>query len=122
MPDKKTVLFVGQNLVFLPRIQSAASALEYQVKQTRTESDFWDAYGEIKPALVLVDLEGDSETWPRIIEGIKREQNSNIRVVAFGPHADVASMEQARQLGCDEVLTKGAFTRDLSKVLYGSIP
>lgn len=119
MLDKKTVLFVGQNLIFLPRIQSAASALGYQVVQARTESDFWNAVEEQKPALVLVDLEGDSETWPRVVEGVKSGQNPDVRVVAFGPHADIASMEQARQLGCDEVLTKGAFTRDLSKILLG---
>ena len=110
------VLVVGQDLFFLPRIQSAANALGYEIRQTRTGSDFWDAYQERQPALVLVDLEGDQDTWPKVVQGLRQRPDGDTRIVAFGPHADVAGMERARELGCDVVLTKDEFVRGLPKI------
>ena len=39
--------------------------------------------------------------------------------MAFGPHEDVAMLERARDLGCDIVLNKGEFNRDLPKIIEG---
>lgn len=120
MDNEKAVLVVGQNLFFLPRIQNVASAFGYKVTQTRTEADFWDFWEKFKesePALVLVDLEGDDATWPKVIEGLRNEQKSEVRIVAFGPHSDIAGMAKATELGCNQVVSKGQFTRDLGKIL-----
>ena len=120
MPDEKSVLVVGQNLFFLPRIQNAASPHGYKVTQARTESDFWDKFNESEPVLVLVDLEGDEATWPKVVERLRNEQKSDVRIVAFGPHSDVAGMAKARELGCNQVVSKGEFSRDLHKILDNS--
>lgn len=117
MSQKQTVLVVGQNLLFMPRIQNAAIPFGYQVKQTRTETEFWDVYRQAQPALVIVDLEGDEETWPRVVEGVVRQGQGGVRVVAFGPHADVALLDRARKLGCDPVLTKGELGAALPRLM-----
>jgi DNA-binding response OmpR family regulator len=117
MPDEKLVLVVGQNLFFLPRIQNAASPHGYKVTQARTEQDFWDMFKEAEPVLVLVDLEGNDTIWPKVIEGLRNQHNSEVRVVAFGPHSDEAGMAKARELGCSQVVSKGEFSRDLHKIL-----
>ena len=117
MPDEKSVLVVGQNLFFLPRIQNAASAHGYKVTLARSEQDFWDMFEEAEPVLVLVDLEGDDKIWPNVVEGLRNQHKSEVRVVAFGPHSDEASMAKARELGCNQVVTKGEFSRDLHKIL-----
>ena len=117
MSDQKSILVVGQNMFFLPRIQNAADALGYTVRQARTESDFWERYQDTKTILVLVDLEGDEETWPKVVEGLKKKAAADVRVVAFGPHSDEAGMAKAIELGCDQVVSKGEFSRDLPKIL-----
>ena len=117
MSEPKTVLVVGQNLFFLPRIQNAATPNGYKVLQTRTEAEFWENFEEGTTALVLVDLEGDAEEWPKVVQGLRGEKRASVKVVAFGPHSDEAGMARARDLGCDLVLSKGEFSRDLIKLL-----
>jgi CheY-like chemotaxis protein len=38
-------------------------------------------------------------------------------VVAFGPHVHEKNLAAAKEAGCDEVLTRGQFHRDLPEVL-----
>ena len=117
MSEPKTVLVVGQNLFFLPRIQNAATPNGYKVLQTRTEAEFRESFEEGTTALVLVDLEGDAQEWPKVVQGLRGEKRASVKVVAFGPHSDEAGMARARDLGCDLVLSKGEFSRDLIKLL-----
>lgn len=117
MSEPKTVLVVGQNLFFIPRIQNAATPNGYKVLQTRTEAEFRESFEEGTTALVLVDLEGDVQEWPKVVQGLRGEKRAPVKVVAFGPHSDEAGMARARDLGCDLVLSKGEFSRDLIKLL-----
>ena len=117
MSDAKTVLVVGQNLFFIPRIQNAASPNGYQVVQTRTEDEFRERFQEGTTALVLVDLEGYAPEWTKVVQGLRGDKRASVKVVAFGPHSDEAGMARARDLGCDLVLSKGEFSRDLIKLL-----
>lgn len=116
MAQKQRAFLVGQNLLFMPRVQSAASAYGYEVKQTRSEPEFWAACQQGRPAIVIVDLEGEEDTWAKVLEGIGRRREAGVKVVAFGPHADVAALERARKLGCDLVLTKGELSGALPKI------
>lgn len=119
MPDRKTILVVGRNLFFLPRIQNVASPSGYDVKLTFTAPEFWEAHdhdeGDIR--LVLVDLEGDKDTWTGVVRGLRERASPTAKVVAFGPHSEVATLDLARELGCDAVLTKGEFSGALRKIV-----
>ena len=115
--DRETVLLVGQNLFFLGRVEALAEPLGYEVQRANTESIFWDRYASRRPALILVDLEGDQSIWSNVLEHIDHQEAGGVKVVAFGPHENVAMLERARNLGCDLVLNKGEFNRDLSKII-----
>ena len=117
MADKGTVLLVGQNLFFLGRVENLAEPLGYQVRRATSERAFWRNYNGETTALVLVDLEGDADAWSKVLEGIGQQERSGVKLVAFGPHEDVASLERARDLGCDLVLSKGEFNRDLPQII-----
>jgi DNA-binding response OmpR family regulator len=121
MSDQKTVLVVGQNLFFLPRIQNAATPQGYNVLQTRTDADFRDSFQEDTTALVLVDLEGNPDEWPKVVQGLRGEDKASVKVIAFGPHSDEAGMAKARELGCDLVISKGEFSRDMVKILAEAV-
>ncbi len=121
MPDsgRKTVLLVGQNLFFLGRVETLAEPLGYEVLRATTESAFWDSYGSQQLALILVDLEGDESIWSQVLEGLDQRETSEAKVVAFGPHENVALLERAKALGCELALSRGEFNRDLLKILLG---
>ena len=118
-PDRETVLLVGQNLFFLGRVETQAVPLGYEVLRATTESAFWDSYRSCQLALILVDLEGDESIWSKVLEGLDQQETREAKVVAFGPHENVAVLERAKNLGCDLVLNKGEFNRDLPKILQG---
>ena len=119
MPDSnnETVLLVGQNLFFLGRVEVQAEPLGYVVQWAKTQSAFSEFYGSRRPALVLVDLEGDETIWTNVLQEMDHQDVEKVKVVAFGPHEDVAMLERARNLGCDIVLNKGEFNRDLPKII-----
>ncbi len=118
-PNRETVLLVGQNLFFLGRVEAVAEPLGYEVQRATTESVFWEYYASRRPALILVDLEGDESIWSKVLENIDHQETGGVEVVAFGPHENAAMLERARNLGCDLVLNKGEFNRDLPKIIGG---
>ena len=115
--DKETVVLVGQNLFFLGRVEALAEPLGYNVQWATTESVFWEFYASRRPALVLVDLEGDESIWSNVLGNIDHVEAGGVKLLAFGPHENVAMLERARNLGCDLVLNKGEFNRDLPKII-----
>ncbi len=119
MPDsnRETVLLVGQNLFFLGRVEAQAEPLGYEVQWATTQSAFWESYASRRPALILVDLEGDESIWSGVLEDIGPQESGGVKVVAFGPHENVAMLDRARNLGCGLVLNKGEFNRDLPKII-----
>ena len=108
---------MGQNLFFLGRVEAQAEPLGYEVRWATTQSAFWDYYASRRPALILVDLEGDESIWSKVLEDIDHQGAGGTKVVAFGPHENVAMLEQAKNLGCELVLNKGEFNRDLPKII-----
>ena len=70
-------------------------------------------------ALILVDLEDDELVWSKVLEGLGQRGTGEAKVVAFGPHENVALLERAKALGCDLALSRGEFNRDLLKILLG---
>ena len=115
--DRETVLLVGQNLFFSGRVEASAEPLGYDVQRATTESIFWENYASRRPVLILVDLEGDELIWSNVLEKLDRQESGGAKIVAFGPHENVATLERARNLGCDLVLNKGEFNRDLPKII-----
>ena len=100
-----------------------AEPLGFAVERATTESVFMDHYTSRRLALILVDLEGDESVWSKVLENIGRSKEDGINntgsvsLVAFGPHENVELLERARNLGCDLVLNKGEFNRDLPKII-----
>ena len=117
MPEEGTVLLLGQNIVFLGQVENLAEPLGYTVKRATNEDRFWSAYEEGATTLILVDLEGDDSTWTKVLEGIQAQGEVDVHIVAFGPHEALDTMARARILGCDLVLSKGEFSRDLAKII-----
>ena len=118
----ETIVLVGQNLFFLGRVETQAEPFGYEVQWATTRSAFNEHSSTRHPSLILVDLEGDESIWTGVLEDVGRQEVGGAKVVAFGPHEDVDMLERARNLGCDLVLNKGEFNRDLPKMLERGQP
>ena len=67
------IILLGQNLFFQARVETVAEPLGYSVRQAHTEADFWDTYTDGETELVLVDLEGDADTWGKVLTSLGSE-------------------------------------------------
>ena len=114
--DSKSILLVGQNLFFLGKVDALAEPLGHEVQRAATEPVFKEKAQDHRLALVLIDLEGDESIWVTALEDIKNNR-PGVKSVAFGPHGNGAALQQARDLGCSLVLTKGEFNRDLPRII-----
>lgn len=117
------IILLGQNLFFQARVETVAEPMGYSVRQAHTEADFWDTYTEGDTELVLVDLEGDADTWSKVLTSLGERASASSgagpRIVAFGPHEDTASMERAAALGAQQTLNKGRFSSTLGEIVGG---
>ena len=142
---REGIILLGQNLFFMGRVETVAEPLGYQVHQAQTEAGFWQSYDDRTTSLVLVDLEGNEDTWVAVLAGLQQrlesaapppeapeapdapdapedlngESAEGVRIVAFGPHEDLAAMERARALGCHLTLNKGRFSATLPEIIGG---
>lgn len=70
------------------------------------------------PALVILDLGAAALEPIGLIAKLKTDPAlRTARVVGFVNHERTDLIDQARQAGCDEVLTRGAFTKGLPAML-----
>ena len=113
----KKILVVATNLFFLPRVQNMAAASGCETRQVMTVDRLHEEMAEDETVLVLVDLEADPEFWGEAVKAILASGEARPQVVGYGGHTNTAMLQRAEEVGCDLVLTKGQFSRDLGKLI-----
>lgn len=120
MDDEPRVLAVVPDLFFAAKISATA-------KQTGTRLEFVNSSQDLmikskKPiSLIILDLNADSFNPVLLIEKLKTDPASTrTPLVGFVQHEMSELMEAARAAGCDQVLTRNAFSRDLPAILRQS--
>ncbi len=71
-----------------------------------------------RPAMVIVDLNGKASRPLEAVQALKSDPVlAKIPMIAFYSHVQTELMNQARQAGCDNILPRSAFSRNLAAVL-----
>ena len=64
-----------------------------------------------QPALLLFDLNNDAIPWRQWLPALKSSPATRyIPIMAYGPHGDVAALQEAERLGADFVYARSRFT------------
>ena len=113
----KKILVVATNLFFLPRVQNMAAPSGCETRQVMTVDRLNEEMAEGETVLVLVDLEADAELWADAVRTVLASGEGRPQVVGYGGHTNTAMLQRAEEVGCDLVLTKGQFSRDLGKLI-----
>ena len=116
-PHSKKVLVVATNLFFLPRIQNIAAPSGCETRQVMSVDRLNEEMSDGETALVLVDLEADPDFWGEAVSTILARGESRPQIVGYGGHTNTVMLQKAEEAGCDLVLTKGQFSRDLAKLI-----
>jgi ActR/RegA family two-component response regulator len=110
-----TVLLVGGDLMAKSRLVDATSRAGVDL-QTTTVNGFADAVKEIRPSLVVVDLDEGRDAVLEQIRGVREAGLLTSRTVGFYSHVDRALGEAAEQAGC-EPWPRGKLWRSLEQLL-----
>ena len=117
MLHNKRILVVATNLFFLPRVQNMAAPSGCETRQVMTVDRLHQEMADGETVLVLVDLEADTEFWGEAVRTVLASGDARPQVVGYGGHTNTAMLQRAEEVGCDMVLTKGQFSRDLAKLI-----
>ena len=111
------VLVIATNLFFLPRIQNIAAPSGCNTRQVMTIDRLKEEMADGETVLVLVDLEANPDFWGEAVGRVLASGPSRPQVVGYGGHTNTTMLSKAEEVGCDLVLTKGQFSRDLAELI-----
>lgn len=93
------LLFVSRDLFFISKVTGTAAALGLKVSTVDSLSTLQQQVATGPVTAVILDLScGIAPAAVRELLGARQ-----VRLLAFGPHVDTATLEAARQAGFDDV-------------------
>ena len=101
--------------MFSSRVVGAAKAQGADVLLVSSQADL---PGKITAdcRLALIDLSLDRLNLPAAVKAIKAGA-PNARLIGYGPHVDEGLLADAKEAGCDQVLTRGQFNQQHAELL-----
>ena len=111
------VVALIDDLFFQMKLAETAKQLGVEVK-VATNGDALMGLMESAPKLVIVDLNARNQPL-QAIERV-RQNNKDVRMVAFLSHVQTQLAAQAQAAGCTEVLPRSSFTQNLASILSSS--
>lgn len=117
-PEPPKVLALLDNLFFAAKINQAAARFGVQTVYAKSAEKALELARTSIPTLILVDLDAVNCAPLQLIAQLKAEQDTvAIPVIGFVSHINVDIQEAARQAGCDQIMARSVFDRNLSTLL-----
>lgn len=117
-PEPPKVLALLDNLFFAAKINQAAAQFGVQIIYAKSADKALQLAHSAAPRLVLVDLDAANCAPLQLISQLKAgQQTAAIPIIGFVAHINVDIQTEARQAGCDRIMARSAFDRNLSTLL-----
>lgn len=106
------------NLFFVAKLDAAATQTGLRLTTARTfEKAIAQAQASL-PVLIVIDLDAQACRPFEFIRAAKADERLQaIPLLGFVAHVNTGVQQQAREAGCDRVLVRSAFFRDLPQLL-----
>ncbi|MBP3960646.1 hypothetical protein J8F10_35935 [Gemmata sp. G18] len=106
-------LMLCDDLIFFSRVSGAARAAGLTVRMVRTQTDLLVAARSAAPGGIILDVHNPGLDLPGLLAELKTVCEVVPRVTAYGSHVEADVLRAARQAGCDRVLPRSQFVKDL---------
>jgi PleD family two-component response regulator len=117
------VLAAVEDLLFKSKILETAKELDVEAQFPRSPKKLLAALHESPPELLILDLNSTRFGPLEILNEVKSaETTSQVPVVGFLSHVQKDLAVAAKEAGCDRIMARSAFTRDLPKIIAGDSP
>jgi CheY-like chemotaxis protein len=114
----RRVFAAVEDLLFRSKISETAEQLGIEAKFPRSPKKLLEALRESPPDLLVLDLNSARFEPLDLLRTVKSgETAQQIPTVGFLSHVQKDLAVAAREAGCDHVMARSAFTRDLPKIL-----
>jgi len=119
----RRVLGAVEDLLFKSKISETASQLGIEAAFPRSPKKLLDALRESPPDLLVLDLNSARFEPLTLLRDVKSDETTrDVFTVGFLSHVQKDLAVAAREAGCDRVVARSAFTRDLPRILAGDTP
>ncbi len=117
----RRVLAAVEDLLFRSKISETASHLDIEASFPRNPEKLLAAVRESPPDLLILDLNSARFEPLALLRSVKSE-TENVTTVGFLSHVQKDLAVAAREAGCDRVVARSAFTKNLPEILAGRTP
>lgn len=107
------------DLIFFSRVAGTARAAGLTVRQAKTPAAVLELARRDPPGGVLIDLHADGLDLPALLAELRAVCPGMPKTVAFGSHVAADVLKAARQAGCERVLPRSQFVKELETDLAG---
>jgi hypothetical protein len=108
------VILLSSDLLFASRLHSAAAQAGVESQTALSTAQAVAALESGRVRRLCVDLEMPGLN---LVDLVTTAHSCGADVIAYGPHVHEPRLEAARAAGCDRVLSRGQFDRDLPELL-----
>ncbi len=116
----RRVLAAVEDLLFRSKISETADSLGVEARFPRTRERLLEALRESPPDLLVLDLNSRRFEPLELLRTLRSaEATRQTPTVGFLSHVQGDLAVAAREAGCDRVVARSAFTRDLPRILAG---
>jgi PleD family two-component response regulator len=116
----RRILAAVEDLLFRSKISETASTLGIEASFPRSPKKLLETLRETPPDLLILDLNSARFEPLALLQTVKSEEATrDVSTVGFLSHVQKDLAVAAREAGCDRVVARSAFTRDLPRILAG---
>jgi len=119
----RRILAAVEDLLFKSKISETASQLGIEASFPRNPRRLLEVLRESPPDLLVLDLNSARfEPLALLLSVRSEEATRDVPTVGFLSHVQRDLAVAAREAGCNRVVARSAFTKDLPKILAGRTP
>ncbi len=116
----RRVLAAVEDLLFRSKISETANTLGIEAKFPRSPRKLVEQATASPPDLLVLDLNSSRFKPLKLLREVKSDEAlRDVPVVGFLSHVQRELAVAARESGCDRVVARSAFTKDLPEILAG---
>ncbi len=116
--NKKKIITVLDDLFFSSKIREAAKSLDVDLEFVKKPEGLSERISSEKPSLIIIDLNYKACSPLEIVKKIKSKMDlKQISVIGFLSHVQIDLKKEAECAGCDLVIPRSRFSRELREIL-----
>lgn len=114
------VLAAVEDLLFKSKISGTADSLGVTVRFPRSPRKLLESLHDDPPSLLILDLNSDRFEPLQLLQAVNSDAAlTNVRTLGFLSHVQKDLAVAAREAGCDRIMARSAFTKNLPEILTG---